>query len=104
MSCWLLGVLLGFHSIDGMAGCLNMWFVYCLLLVKVLFQVSAIDKRRLALLVTCVLGMIAYHVYGIQLKWAFSNVLYAFPYFMAGYWFKQKDMIQMVTLKLHDWC
>ena len=103
MSYWLVGVLFGFHSIDGMAGCQSMWFVYCLFLVKVLFQLSATDKRRWALLVVCVLGMIVYHIYGIKLKWAFSNVLYAFPYFMMGYWFKQKDIVKFVTLKLHDW-
>ena len=99
----LVEILLGFHSIDGMNGCLNMWFVYCLLIVKIVFQLSS--KTRLLGVVTllCVAGMILYHYWGFRLKWALSNVLYAYPYFVLGYWFKVKNIVKNVTEKLHDW-
>lgn len=100
----LAGLLLGFHSIDGMNGCMNMWFVYCLLFVKILFQITS--KSRCidgVLMVLCILGMILYHYFGCHLKWAVSNVLYAYPYFVLGYWFKVKNVEKIVTKKMHDW-
>lgn len=101
---WLVGVLTGFHTIDGIPGCMNMWFVYCLLIVKVLFQLSAPDSRRLTLIVMmCLCGMFAYYQSGLRLKWAVSNVLYAFPYFIFGYWFRQRGMIQVVAKNIHCW-
>ena len=102
---WLEGVLLGFHSIDGINGCLNMWFVYCLLVVKVLFQFSSNSTRSLVLFVMAFLcGMIIYHQYELRLKWAMSNVLYAYPYFIFGYWFKQNNLISIVAKNAGSWC
>lgn len=97
------GIAFGFHSIDGMYGCLNMWFVYCLLLVKIMFQCS-VDKRVvLSLVVLCMIGMTTYHLSGLEWKWAVTDVLYAYPYFVAGYWFKRKDMIRLLTAHLNAW-
>lgn len=102
---WFLGVLFGFHSIDGINGCLNMWFVYCLLVVKVLFQFTSSNTRISILFVmTCLCGMIIYHQYELQLRWAVSNVLYAYPYFVAGYWFKQKSLISLVAKNITACC
>ena len=85
------GIILGFHSVDGMYGCLNMWFVYCLFLVKVLFQYSSRSRGQMfALTVACMVGMTVYHVLGLHVKWALSNVLYALPFFMLGYGCRQK--------------
>lgn len=101
---WLAGVVFGFHSIEGTNGCLNMWFVYCLLVVKVLFQFASPSNRRMAFLViACMCGMMVYHHVGLQLKWSLTNVLYAYPYFVFGYWFKQKNLIRTVTRNLQDW-
>lgn len=97
------GITFGFHSIDGMYGCLNMWFVYCLLMVKIMFQCTSNNRSRMALLVLCVGGMVAYHASGLKLKWAVSNVLYAYPYFVVGYWFKIKNIIKNVTANIESW-
>lgn len=87
------GIASGFHSVDGMYGCMNMWFVYCLLLVKILFQGFSNNSRNLLLVtVACIIGMAVYHLYDLNLKWAVSNVLYAFPYFVLGFWFKRRDI------------
>lgn len=92
------GISLGFHSVDGMYGCLNMWFVYCLFLVKVLFQYSSKSKSLLlALTVGCVAGMTVYHLLGVQVKWAVSNVLYALPYFVLGYWCRRQAWFTSLT-------
>lgn len=99
----LLEILLGFHSIDGMNGCLNMWFVYCLLIVKIVFQLSSNTRLLGVVTLLCVAGMILYHYWGFRLKWALSNVLYAYPYFVLGYWFKVKNIVKNVTEKLYDW-
>lgn len=88
----LVGILGGFHSIDGMNGCMNMWFVYCLLVVKIMFQCSSFNKHSLmGASACCIAGMVAYHLSGVHYKWAVSNVLYAFPYFVLGFWMKKKD-------------
>lgn len=104
LSIWLVGVLTGFHSIDGVPGCMNMWFVYCLLVVKVLFQLTSLDNRRLTFFVAiCLCGMVGYHIFDFHLKWAVTNVLYAYPYFVCGYWFNQKNMIGAVAKNIKDW-
>ena len=98
------GITSGFHSVDGMYGCMNMWFVYCLLLVKVLFQCFSNNSRNLILVtVACIIGMAVYHLYDLNLKWAVSNVFYAFPYFALGYWFKRKDMVRRFVAHVGCW-
>lgn len=97
------GLLLGFHSIDGMNGCMNMWFVYCLLMVKIVFQCSVGRRITLLMLAVCIIGMVTYHFCGLKLKWAVSNLLYAYPYFVMGYWFKQKNFIKQITVNIGSW-
>lgn len=99
----LTGIIFGFHSIDGMNGCLNMWFVYCLLVVKVVFQLSSKTRWLGVVTILCVVGMMLYHYCGFHIKWAVSNVLYAYPYFVLGYWFKAKNIVNVITKNLHDW-
>lgn len=97
----LLGILGGFHSIDGMNGCLNMWFVYCLFVTKLLFQCFYSRKHlHLLILSCCIVGMVGYHMSGSHYKWAVSNVLYAFPYFMLGFYSKQNSIVNIVSVKL----
>lgn len=55
----LAGVFFGFHSIGGFNGCLNMWFVYCLLVMKVLFQFASPSNRRMAFLVVANIPSVA---------------------------------------------
>ena len=59
--------------------------------MKVLFQYSSRSCGQMfALTVACMVGMTVYHVLGLHVKWALSNVLYALPFFMLGYWCRQK--------------
>lgn len=101
---WILGVIFGFHSIDGINGCLNMWFVYCLFLVKILFQFTSSNTRYSVLLVlVCLCGMNFYHQNELHLRWSVSNVLYAYPYFIFGYYFKQKNLMRIVSKNICSW-
>ena len=98
------GITFGFHSVDGMHGCLNMWFVYCLTLVKMLFQCCANNSKNLIFVaVTCITCMAVYHLCDLNVKWAVSNVFYAFPYFALGYWFKRNDMVRRVVDNVGCW-
>lgn len=97
------GIVFGFHSLDGMYVCLNMWFVYCLLLVKIMFQCSVERRVVMSLVAFCAVGMAAYHFCGLEWKWAVTDVLYAYPYFVVGYWFKRMNMVRVITARLDAW-
>lgn len=100
----LVGILGGFHSIDGLNGCMNMWFVYCLLVVKIMFQCCASNRYNLLVVfICCVVGMVAYHIRGAHYKWAVSNVLYAFPYFVLGFWMKKKNLVKLLSYDMKSW-
>lgn len=100
----LIAILGGFHSIDGMNGCMNMWFVYCLLVVKIMFQCFSSNKHSLmGASICCVVGMVAYHLSCVHYKWAVSNVLYAFPYFVLGFGMKKTDLVKLLFYNIRSW-
>ena len=83
---WSLGAVLGgFHSLHGVEGCGNLWFVYTLIIVKLLYQAS--EGRRSvvitlsALLLTCA---VCYNHSGYEWRWALTNTCLAFPAFVVG--------------------
>jgi len=87
------GWIFGFHSIDGMAGCLNMWFVYCLFIVRLLYQTFHKDKYAYSFIILCVIGLTIYHNSGLTWKSSFVNLFYAYPFFMLGYYSKQSGIM-----------
>lgn len=81
----VVAILGGFHSIGDAAGCSNLWFVYCLVVVKLLF--SIIPKGKAALCLTTVImmaGAVAYNVKGCEWYWAVADATMAYPFFIIG--------------------
>lgn len=82
----LFGVTFGFHSINGASGCGNLWFVYALIVIKLIFQFFVRGNRSMfvvAFLAVC--GVLAYDYSGIELAWGVTDALLALPFFMLGH-------------------
>lgn len=90
-------VLGGFHSLNDAPGCSNLWFVYSLVIVKLLFQVSS-DKRDIALAMACLAGAVVYNdILHLEWRWAVSNCLLAYPFFIIGNSLRDKDILQRLV-------
>lgn len=90
---WSVGAILGgFHSLGDAAGCSNLWFVYTLIVVKLLFCVM--PQRRGVLLSATVVSLalaLAYNIAGCEWYWAVADALLAVPFFLLG------------NMLSHDW-
>lgn len=90
-------VLGGFHSLNDAPGCSNPWFVYSLVIVKLLFQVSS-GKRAIALAMACLAGAVVYNdILHLEWRWAVSNCLLAYPFFIIGNSLRDKDILQRLV-------
>lgn len=90
-------VLGGFHSLNDAPGCSNLWFVYSLVIVKLLFQVSS-GKRDIALAMACLTGAVVYNdILHLEWRWAVSNCLLAYPFFVIGNSLRDKDILQRLV-------
>lgn len=90
-------VLGGFHSLNDAPGCSNLWFVYSLVIVKLLFQVSS-GKRDIALAMACLAGAVVYNdILRLEWRWAVSNCLLAYPFFIIGNSLRDKDILQRLV-------
>lgn len=81
----IFGVVLGFNSFDGIRSCGTLWFVYTLIIIKIVFQLFIHDRRSMTLV--CVLalcGVLAYNHFNIKLAWAVTNAMLAMPFFCLG--------------------
>lgn len=81
----LFGVTFGFHSINGASGCGNLWFVYALIVIKLIFQVFVRGNR--SMLAVCVLslcGAVAYNYFHVEMAWGVADAMLALPFFMLG--------------------
>lgn len=73
----------GFQSCPHGIGAVAMWFVYTLLIIKIVFRVIK-DWRWLGILsVLCVVGSIMCH--GHSLYWSVQNALLALPFYYLGW-------------------
>ncbi len=81
----IAAILGGFHSINDVQGCSNLWFVYSLMVVRLLHHLIKGSLRWLVILslvstlAACLLCM--NHE---MPKWAVSNALIALPFFTIG--------------------
>lgn len=110
----LIGIAGGFHTFNGMTGCNNLWFVYSLILIKLLYQWASADKRRLCFLtIVAVVFAIIYNVAQLEWTWAVTNTLLAWPFFLLGnvcsgnnsthfnqltQWLQQQSRIMLIAL------
>lgn len=81
----LIAIITGFHSLDGAPGAKNLWFVYTLILIKIIYQITRKDKKNLFILsFISVIGTIIYNKYSIDISWAFINIFPAMLFFIFG--------------------
>ena len=84
---WLWSVLAvagGFHSLHGASGCSNLWFVYSLVIIKFIFQLSR-PRFDFIFIGLFFLGAIIYNKdQNLEWRWAVTNVLLAYPFFIIG--------------------
>lgn len=88
---WSMGAILtGFHSIDGVlaggktvSGAGNMWFVYSLVVIKIVFHYACSNKTGVWLMLVAALAGIIF--LPVVPRWAVSNAVVAMPFFLAGH-------------------
>lgn len=80
-----LAILTGFHSIGDIAGCNKLWFVYTLILVKIIVHLfGQSGKSRCILLLLSIVGAIVYNILHIDIAWSVTNMFLAMPFFLFG--------------------
>ncbi len=86
MWAWsLFGVTFGFHSINGASGCGNLWFVYALIVIKLVYQMFVHGKKSmLAVSILSLCGAVAYNHFGVEMAWGVTDAMLALPFFMLG--------------------
>lgn len=81
-----IGVLSGFHTFFDAPAAKNLWFVYTLILLKIIFQLVGNKKLNLIIaLMLSVVGIYICHIYNYHPMWAVTNTFLALPFFMLGY-------------------
>lgn len=79
-------ILLGYHSNSGNMGCGNLWFVYTLVLIKIIHQILA--KNLISKLLILLSSLICCYYYNLLVAnhepWSFTNVFVALPFFEFG--------------------
>lgn len=95
---WLWSVVAiagGFHQLHGAAGCSNLWFVYTLILVKIVYNVM--PRRRLWLALGAILAAAIYRACGLEWMWSVTNVALALPFFMLGNALRDASWVKKVN-------
>jgi len=83
------GILLGFHTVGDVQGCSNLWFVYTLLIIKVIhFAVKGNKWYLVGLSIATTITAVFLNGKVEMPAWAVSDVLIALPFFTIGYLFK----------------
>lgn len=96
----MLAVLGGFHTLNDAAGCSNLWFVYSLIIIKLVYQIAG-KKTNLLLCILCLAGAWIYNQYlNIELRWAVADCMLAFPFFLLGRFISQKEYLQKTCRQL----
>ena len=82
----LLGILLGFNSLHDVMGCGKLWFVFTLIVIKVLFLFFGNKRQgRITMLLICIVGSIIYNQFDSDMSWGLVDVLISMPFFLAGH-------------------
>lgn len=80
-----IGVLSGFHTFMDAPAAKNLWFVYTLFIIKVLFQLTKNKKQLILLTIFCVAASLICGCLNFHPAWAVTDVFLALPYFFLGY-------------------
>jgi len=79
----LFAYSIGLHSIDEGFGCETMWFVYTLLIIKLVSTYT----NKAALLCISIIGLLGAFIYNTQCKqldWAICNSMLGFPFYSSS--------------------
>ena len=94
----LFAILTGFHTFNDVPGCGKLWFVYTLLIIKIVFHYSNDTKGgRYAMYAVSLIGAASYHFADIELTWAVTNTFLAMPWFLLGQEYKQYNCDKVLT-------
>ena len=103
----LFAITTGFHSIGDVTGCGKLWFVYTLIILKIVLQYYASTASKcIILVVLSFAGAIAYRNYTNELLWAVGNALISMPFFILGFQLKRSDRfsrIESILLSIARW-
>ena len=90
----------GFHSVGDIVGCGKLWFVYTLMVLKIVFQFTEASPRRFSLLVVpSIMAAVAYRHLTDGAAWAVGNAFLAMPFFLAGHLFRHHPK----TIRCLEW-
>lgn len=86
----LLAIIGGFHTLNDVMGCGKLWFVYTLIIIKLIVQYTAYtrDTRLILFLLSLAGGMVFQYYHKEDISWAVTNTLLALPWFLLGYEYK----------------
>ncbi|UKK51722.1 acyltransferase family protein [Prevotella sp. E13-17] len=86
----LLAIMTGFHTLHDVMGCGKLWFVYTLIIIKVITQLTRYSRnsRYVLLVVSLVVGMVCQSYYPDGMSWAVANTFLSLPWFLLGYEYK----------------
>ena len=86
----LLAIITGFHSLNGVAGCGKLWFVYTLIIIKLVVQYTSYtrDTRLILFLSSLAGGVVCQYYLKESESWAVTNTFLALPWFLLGYEYK----------------
>lgn len=83
----LFYISVGLHNLFGVRGCGSMWFVYSLIVIKILFYGCNDSRQRMiGLSVLGIIGALLFnHIIGKGFGWAVTNTMLAFAYYVLGH-------------------
>lgn len=86
-----IGILVGFHTFNGAPATKNLWFVYTLFILKIIFQFTN-DKNRnmIFLFLVSLSGAYFMNLFDFNPAWAVTDAFTALPFFMFGYLFSKR--------------
>lgn len=79
----------------GLGGC---WFIYTLILLKILFNVLKKNKLHLIVIICCLLISIYLNNNEIYFYNSFTNVFLAYPYFIVGFWTNKYKILEKIKI------
>lgn len=93
-------ILGGFHSLDGAQGCSNLWFVYSLIIIRLIHHLTHGSLRWMGIFsVVTVIAAWVLHYYVEMPRWAVSDTLMTLPFYTIGFALRQKCETQVNRLK-----
>lgn len=98
-----IAILVGAHSWGDYSGCGNLWFVYTLVIIKIIDQYCISIKRDYFITTTIsVVGWVVYNKYCEHIPLAYTCAFGAMPYYLLGNYVKKyhHGMISAVVQKV----